>query len=372
MKPAARILVRTAPRLRHVAATTPVRPLHTTVTKAANVAPVLGTGPPPEAPSGPVSSAYQRVERRRRQAELLKAAKEIRSASDGKSSGSSPLKRRFWSDVVVREVDGALQVHLDNRPLRHPHTKEIIRLPPSKTNLASALALEWDLLTSAQEATRQHLIPLTSLVCRALDIEADDNAKSTGGPKIRDTIVTTLLRYLDTDSLLCWAPPAGPYDLKNDAGESLRDVQKRTAEETEAYLTTNVWPGVEIKPVLDGHSIVPQGQPEGLREFVQGWISGLDAWEIAGLERAVLAGKSLIAAARLVAEWSEGSVNSGSARTPGPPSFGAEEAAKATSLEVDWQTGQWGEVEDTHDVNKEDVRRQLASVVLLVSGTGKA
>lgn len=148
-------------------------------------------------------------------------------------------------------------------------------------------------------------------------------------------------------------------------------MQKRAAEETVAYLATNVWPGVEIKPVLDGHSILPQAQPEGLREVVEGWISGLDAWEITGLERAVLAGKSLIAAARLVAEWSEGSVNSGPAKTPGP-SFGAEEAAKATSLEVDWQTGQWGEVEDTHDVNKEDVRRQLASVVLLVSGTGKA
>lgn len=148
-------------------------------------------------------------------------------------------------------------------------------------------------------------------------------------------------------------------------------MQKRTAEETVAYLTTNVWPGVEIKPVLDGHSIMPQAQPEVLREVVRGWISGLDAWEIAGLERAVLAGKSLIAAARLVAEWSEGSVSSGAAETP-EPSFGAEEAAKATSLEVDWQTGQWGEVEDTHDVNKEDVRRQLASVVLLVSGTGRA
>jgi len=28
----------------------------------------------------------------------------------------------------------------------------------------------------------------------------------------------------------------------------------------------------------------------------------------------------------------------------------------------------WGEVEDTHDVEKEDVKRQYGSVVLLVSG----
>lgn len=48
--------------------------------------------------------------------------------------------------------------------------------------------------------------------------------------------------------------------------------------------------------------------------------------------------------------------------------FGIEEAAKAASLEVAWQTGMWGEVEDTHDVEKEDLRRQLGSVILLVSG----
>lgn len=273
------------------------------------------------------------------------------------------------STISTNSVIGALQVYLDERPLRHPQTKEIIRLPLSKTNLASALALEWDLLTSAQQATKQHLIPLTSLVCRALDIQADDNAKAPEHSNIRANIVTTVLRYLDTDSLLCWAPPAGSYDLKNDAGESLRDVQKKVAEETVTFLTTTVWPGIKIEPVLDGHSIVPRSQGEGVREVVQGWISGLDAWEIAGLERGVLAGKSLLAAARLVTEWSEGSVNVGPLSTSGL--FTAEEAAKATGLEVDWQAGQWGEVEDTHDVNKEDVMRQLASVVLLVSGTGK-
>jgi ATP synthase F1 complex assembly factor 2 len=263
-----------------------------------------------------------------------------------------------------------LQVFLDSRPLRHPQTKEIIRIPLSKPNLATALALEWDLLTSAQQATRQHLIPLTSLVCRALDIQADDAADTPASAKIRTTIATAVLRYLDTDSLLCWAPPASEIDLKNEAGESLRDVQKRTADEIVSFMTTHVWPGIKIEPVLDGHSIVPNKQAEGVREVVQGWIMGLNSWEIAGLERAVLATKSLVAAARFVTEWSEGPVGAG--RLNQGEVFGVETAAKATSLEVDWQTEQWGEVEDTHDVNKEDIRRQLGSVVLLVSGTGRA
>ncbi|KAK4080638.1 hypothetical protein Trihar35433_1743 [Trichoderma harzianum] len=343
-----------------------VRPFHQSIARTANVAPIVGTGPPPDPPTPAARNAQERLERRKKHAELLKTAKEVRSAQDGKSSG---VAKRFWKEVTVREVDGALQVHLDARPLRHPNTKAIIRVPLSKPNLASALALEWDILTSTQQATKQHLIPLTSLICRALDILDDDASNSPEATKIRTAITHTVLRYLDTDSLLCWAPPAGPHDRRNDAGESLRDVQKKAAEETVSYLTTNVWPGITIEPVLDGHSIMPRKQSEGVREVIQGWVMGLDAWEIAGLERAVLAGKSFVAAARVVAEWSEGSVGTGHAVPVGH--FNVEHASKATSLEVDWQAEQWGEVEDTHDVNQEDVRRQLGSVVLLVSGTGK-
>jgi ATP synthase F1 complex assembly factor 2 len=82
------------------------------------------------------------------------------------------------------------------------------------------------------------------------------------------------------------------------------------------------------------------------------------------LERGILASKSLLVAVRLVAEWSE---NFRHVQRDGKK-FGLEEAAEASSLEVKWQTDMWGEVEDTHDVNKEDLKRQLGSVVILVSG----
>ncbi|KAK1446064.1 ATP12 chaperone [Colletotrichum melonis] len=350
------------------------RAISTTPLKPAEVAPVVGTGPPPEPPIADIAAedraaaARIRVERRKKQAEMLKHAKRIRTSAEAKSSAPGALKRRFWNDVSVQEVDGALQVHLDSRPLRHPNTKEIIRLPPSKQHLASALAIEWDLITSAEQATKQHLIPLTSLICRAIDIAADDAANDGA---IREHVANTLMRYLDTDAMLCWAPPAGATDTRNDAGESLRDVQKRTADAVVGALTGRVWPGIEITPVLDGHSIVPQRQAEGVREVVQGWVMGLDAWELTGLERAVLAGKSLLGAARLVVEWSEGPVGEYRDKSGKGGKFGAEEAATALSLEVTWQTGAWGEVEDTHDVEKEDLRRQLGSVVLLVSGTNR-
>ena len=109
-------------------------------------------------------------------------------------------------------------------------------------------------------------------------------------------------------------------------------------------------------------------------------MAGLPAWELVGLERAVLAGKSLCVGARLLCEWSE-ALAMGEEDNTGPKEgdsgsesqrFGIEEAAEACTLEVKWQTGMWGEVEDTHDVDNEDIRRQFGSVVLLVSGNGSA
>lgn len=117
--------------------------------------------------------------------------------------------------------------------------------------------------------------------------------------------------------------------------------------------------------MLDADSIVPTPQQQITKEVIRGWISGLPAYELAALERAVLASKSLLVAVRLLVEWSEEFRDMPRDRQK---RFGIEEAAEASSLEVRWQTGMWGEVEDTHDVEKEDVRRQLGSVILLVSG----
>ncbi|KAI1109429.1 hypothetical protein F5Y14DRAFT_27008 [Nemania sp. NC0429] len=410
MKPPTRTVLRLATRqagpssLRH--SPRPLltaRYIHGTAASPATVSPVHGTGPPPEPPSPAADSANARLERRKRHAALLELAREARaSSSKGTAQSStpssttttstSPLARpRFWKHVHVREVDGALEVHMDARPLRRPthKDKEIVRLPTSKPLLAAALALEWDQLVSAQQATRQHLIPLTSLVCRALDIADDDAGRDVGArtdgegegegeekaanESLRTGIARTLMRYLDTDSLLCWAPPPRHgHDAPDAEGNTLRALQKKASEEVLAYLGARVWPGVVIEPVLDSESIMPRGQRPETRQVIEGWIAGLSPWELAGLERAVLAGKGLLGAVRLIVEWSEGFVGVGreSGEGEGRP-FGVEEAAKIASIEVDWQIGNWGEVEDTHDVEKEDLRRQLGSAVLLVSGTGK-
>ena len=193
----------------------------------------------------------------------------------------------------------------------------------------------------------------------------------------RSDIIRMLMRYLDTDTLLCWAP-AKPErqvineseDDKGEVGEGLRDIQIRVAQPIIAFLAEKVWPGVMIKPVLDEGSIIPTSQPQATSDVIRGWITGLGPWELAGLERAVLAGKSLCVGARLVVEWSENFSALRDLGGGGSKRFGIEEAAEACSLEVSWQTGMWGEVEDSHDVDKEDLRRQLGSVIILVGGLG--
>ena len=67
---------------------------------------------------------------------------------------------------------------------------------------------------------------------------------------------------------------------------------------------------------------------------------------------------------RMVAEWGQ---MFAATRKSGSERFGIEHATEAASLEVMHQTEQWGEVEDTHDVDGADIRRQLGTVVLLVS-----
>ena len=300
---------------------------------------------------------------------MLKQAKELREAQSPAKKSSSPLKKRFWKDVHVEKTPDGYQIQLDKRPVRTP-SKQIINIPSSKPHLAHAMAIEWDLLESAQQALKNHKIPMTSIVSRAHDILDED---ANGQTKIREEITNTMMRYLDTDTLLCWAEePSGDGAMSlerqevGDGRETLRSIQIRTAKPIMSYLTTTVWPGVDIRPVLDEGSIMPVKQSEFTRSVISGWIMGLPAYELAALERAALGTKSLLVGTRLLIEWSE-EFRDLQRDTTGQR-FGIEEAARAASLELIWQTGIWGEVEDTHDVEKEDLRRQLGSSVLLVSG----
>ncbi|GFF48586.1 mitochondrial molecular chaperone Atp12 [Aspergillus udagawae] len=368
-------------------ATTSCRTFHAISQKAAVAHPITAHGPPPKAPS-PAPEFGRPTEE----------GKDVNDAGKPQAQVSKPsptLEKRFWKNVDVRKkpgaltllcglltsppayikltfsslpsyVDGEYQVLLDTRPIRTP-TKDILSVPSTKPHLAHAIALEWDVMTSARQALKNHLIPLTSLTARAGDIAQED---SRGETTTRDQIVKLAMRYLDTDTLLCWVPERNPYageesQENGERPESLREAQMRVAKDIIAFLGTKVWPGVDIVPILDADSILPVSQPRATKDIIKQWVSSLQPHDLAALERGIVASKSLLVAVRLVVEWSE---NFRHLQRSGQKKFGIKEAAEASSLEVRWQTDMWGEVEDTHDVDKEDLRRQLGSVIVVVSG----
>jgi ATP synthase F1 complex assembly factor 2 len=264
---------------------------------------------------------------------------------------------------VKEDGDGGLQIHLDTRPVRTAD-RRILTLPYRKRALAAAIALEWEQLVSAQQALKQHYVPLTSLTSRAIDIQEADK---TGDTKVREALVQMVLRYLSTDTLLCWAPEVNIHEnfsMHKPPAKNLRQRQKEAAEPIIAFLTTHVFPGVEIVPVLGEDSIMPVPQPEPTLSVIRSWVSDLAPYELAALERGVLATKSLLVAVRLLVEWSQEWEH---LQTVKKEKFGIDEAIHAATIEVKHQTEQWGEVEDTHDVEKEDLKRQLGSAILLVS-----
>ena len=323
-------------------------------------------GPPPQAPQPAAADAQERVARKRQQAEAFRQSQQSKV---NPAKPTSALQKRFWKNVSVEETDEGLQIHLDTRPVRTA-ARQILILPKYKRALAGAIAIEWDQLVSAQQALKQHYIPLTSLTSRVFHIRAADAEHGVTGPEnqVRENIVKMVMRYLSTDTLLCWAPEKNLHAPDRPGVKPLRQRQKEVAEPIIAYLTTHIFPGIEVTPILGEDSIVPLPQPEMTLQVIRGWASGLPAFELAALERGVLATKSSLVAARLLVEWSSEFAHlRQDDDTLDIDRFDIEKAAEAANLEVLHQTEQWGEVEDTHDVDKEDVRRQLGSVVLAVS-----
>ncbi|KAF3936962.1 hypothetical protein ABW19_dt0208103 [Dactylella cylindrospora] len=323
---------------------------HTSSERSANPLPLGGTaaGPPPDPPTP--QTAYLPRER------LMQA--------------SYPKERheRFWKDVFLRLEDGRYKVLLDTRPIKTP-AKHIISIPATKPLLAHALQVEWALMRTSKEALRSHFIPLTSLVSRAIDLEESEKSGKSEALEstdnrlkgTREDIVDFLMSYLDTDTILMISPTRGGH-LAGTGDKQLRDMQLEEAQDMISWVKGNIPVPEGEEPlgiaISDGdHGLLPVPQSDRTRETLRKLVSELPAWELVGLERAVILGKSLLVGLRLVLENRKGAL----------VNWDVEDAATACNLETDFQIEQWGLVEDTHDVNHADLRRGLGSVVLLVS-----
>ncbi|RVD88554.1 uncharacterized protein DFL_002735 [Arthrobotrys flagrans] len=230
-------------------------------------------------------------------------------------------------------------------------------------------------MRNSKEALKSHFIPLTSLASRAIDLEISERSGSAAenveaaaeGEEVadarstREQITDFVMGYLDTDTVLMISPTRGGH-LTSAGEKQLRDRQLEVAHDIVEWAQETI-------PVPDGegkldfvlsdgdHGILPSSQSDRTKRILRDMISKFSAWDLVGLECAVILSKSLLVGLRLVMEN----------KKTADIRWDVEDAAKACNLETDFQVEQWGLVEDTHDVGHADLRRGLGAVVLLVS-----
>ncbi|KAF7322859.1 Nt-Gln-amidase domain-containing protein [Mycena chlorophos] len=209
--------------------------------------------------------------------------------------------KRFWKTVSIGRRGDSYTVLLDNRPLKTP-SGNLLLLPPKKSLVATLVAAEWD---NQETVLKHHALPMTSLVSRAIDSMSDD--------------VTFYEDY----------PP------------QLVDLQAKHWDPLLAWARSTF--GIEVKTF---DSVLFNSQPEATKAKLDEVLSSMNQWEMAAMERATYSTKSLLIALGLVKNH-----------------LSVEQASLAAQVEVASQIARWGEVEDTHDVDFHDVRRQLGSCI---------
>ncbi|SCU97019.1 LADA_0H03994g1_1 [Lachancea dasiensis] len=269
----------------------------------------------------------------------------------------SKTLQKFWKVVSARESGGNVTLTLDNKPIRTPLGNSLT-VPKDRQFLALVLQNEWSNLTTL--SIKPHTLPVTSIVSRCIDLEyvSTPNADGELVAKIggdRKQIAQTLLRYLDTDTLLCLSPKAEYEGALRAAQDKLYLPVIKSAE---TFLSKFAEEPVAIQ-VLDAdiHGMRGNSQLEPTRAAALKYIDSLSMWDLAVFEKTVLTTKSFICGLLLLQNKCQ------VPKTEMPITM--EQIAQCATLEIIYQTERWGEVEDTHDVDHRDIRRNVNAACIV-------
>lgn len=231
--------------------------------------------------------------------------------------------KRFWKTVGLDIRTNGIAVTLDKRALKTPSGNTLL-LPESKRMVATLIANEWE---NQEILLKPHALTMTSVASRAIDALHDETTCA----EVRQS----LLNYLDTDTIC----------FQHDDPETLVRLQK------EHWDPLLEWARTTFDIEIHVHtSVLYHSQPERTRLVLDNVLAQMDPWEMAAMERATYITKSFLIALALIKRH-----------------LTAEQAALAARVEVASQIERWGEVEDSHDVDYHDVRRQLGSAACLAT-----
>ncbi|KAI9570417.1 hypothetical protein HD554DRAFT_2081875 [Boletus coccyginus] len=231
--------------------------------------------------------------------------------------------KRFWKTVGIDTRTDGIAVTLDERALKTPSGHTLL-LPENKRLVATLIANEWE---NQEILLKPHALPMTSVASRAIDSLRDEETRS----DVREA----LLDYLDTDTICFHHDDPEPLvKLQKEYWDPLLDWARKTFD-------------IEIHV---HRSVLFHSQPEQTRQILNDVLAQMDPWEMAAMERATYVTKSFLISLALIKRH-----------------LTAEQAALAAQVEVASQIERWGEVEDSHDVDYHDVRRQLGSAACLIT-----
>ncbi|EJS43206.1 atp12p [Saccharomyces arboricola H-6] len=285
----------------------------------------------------------------------------IENNSPTETNRLSKTSQKFWEKVSLNRdsENKKIALQLDGKTIRTPLGNGII-VDDSRSLLAYLLKLEWSSLSSLSIKT--HSLPLTSLVARCIDLQMINEpgcdpqliAKIGGNS---DAIKDQLLRYLDTDTLLVFSP-INEFEgkLRTEQNESYLPLIKGI----EGFLSKfSSKPDVQLQ-VLDAdiHGLRGNQQSDIVKDAATKYMDGLSPWDLAILEKAVLTTKSFICGVLLLEnkKYPE--------HLPSTLRVDMETIVRAATLETIFQTEKWGELEDTHDVDKRDFIRKIHTAAI--------
>ena len=208
-------------------------------------------------------------------------------------SGAKP--KRFYETAAAVEADGRHGIALDGKPVRTPAGRPLA-VPVAA--LAGAVAAEW---TAQEEEIDRETMPLTRLVCTALDLVPDR----------REDIVAEVAAYAETD-LVCYRTEEPPALARRQAAV-WEPLVAWAAERYDAHLAVTT-------------SITPLAQPPAALDALRTAVAAEDDFGLAGLSLATRAFGSVVIALALRERRLD-----------------AEAAADASLVDERYQRERWGE-----------------------------
>ncbi|CAK9438553.1 uncharacterized protein LODBEIA_P27770 [Lodderomyces beijingensis] len=289
--------------------------------------------------------------------------------------------KRFWnsSGVFFNSKTKNYEIQLDGKTLRTPLGFPLA-LPESKQQLAYLVAHEWTNLPNI--SVKSSALPLTELASRAIDLDRKDQVAEAEREKAENVIAVEdlkvgMLRYLDTDTCLIFA---GKKDCDGKLRVKQEEIYPPLIKECEEFFTTF---GRKNQILEESEEITLRSldcEKDGLRgntqdhktqELVLRWLDELDIFELVALEKTVLTTKSFLCGVSLLRSNVSDPARMQSVFQVNKDTSDAfwyktvQEIIELGNLETIMQTGEWGEVEDTHDVEQRHWLRSLASAALV-------